>query len=258
METRMAKVVRKIRLVVFWAVAISCSVLVRAEVGPRFKRLAKDRVDPKEFGIQDDTITVIPATSFFAVSGSFGGVGTQLSGSFGRSAFPPDTVEYYAPLDIPAGSVIDFIGLNSLTDTDYILGLELDERDGDGNVIPYVSFSVPSHNYWQTDFYGPIVQWIFSRDDKEYMIHVEQAGNQTMEWFGYVSVHWHRNVSPAPATATFNDVPTSDPAFQFIEALAASGVTTGCGGGNFCPDAPLTRRQMAVFLSKALGLHWPN
>ena len=32
----------------------------------------------------------------------------------------------------------------------------------------------------------------------------------------------------------------------------------GCGSGNFCPDSPLTRRQMAVFLSKALGLHWPN
>ena len=57
---------------------------------------------------------------------------------------------------------------------------------------------------------------------------------------------------------TFGDVPLSDPAFQYIEALAASGITSGCGGGNYCPDNPLTRRQMAVFLSKALGLHWPN
>jgi hypothetical protein len=52
-------------------------------------------------------------------------------------------------------------------------------------------------------------------------------------------------------------VPTNDSAFQFVEALVASGITVGCGGGNYCPDAPLTRRQMAVFLSKALGLHWP-
>jgi hypothetical protein len=36
--------------------------------------------------------------------------------------------------------------------------------------------------------------------------------------------------------------------------LAASGITGGCGGGNFCPDNPVTRRQMAIFLSKALGL----
>jgi len=40
--------------------------------------------------------------------------------------------------------------------------------------------------------------------------------------------------------------------------LAASGVTAGCGGGNFCPDAPVTRAQMATFLSRALGLYWPN
>jgi S-layer homology domain len=64
-------------------------------------------------------------------------------------------------------------------------------------------------------------------------------------------------VSPAPGSPTFNDVPVSDPAFQYIEALVASGVTAGCGGGNYCPDSPLTRRQMAVFLAKALGLQWP-
>ena len=69
-------------------------------------------------------------------------------------------------------------------------------------------------------------------------------------------IAWHRSVSPSPGSATFGDVPVSDGAFQFIEALVASGVTAGCGGGNYCPDAPLTRRQMAVFLSKALGLQW--
>jgi hypothetical protein len=71
-------------------------------------------------------------------------------------------------------------------------------------------------------------------------------------------VGWHRSVSPAPGSATFADVPPSDPGFQFIEALVASGITAGCGGGNYCPDATLTRRQMAVFLAKALGLYWPN
>jgi len=64
-------------------------------------------------------------------------------------------------------------------------------------------------------------------------------------------------VSPAPATATFGDVPTNHPFFQYIEALAASGITGGCGNGNYCPDAPLTRGQMAVFMSKGLGLQWP-
>jgi hypothetical protein len=64
-------------------------------------------------------------------------------------------------------------------------------------------------------------------------------------------------VSPPPQTATFNDVPTDHPFFQYVEALNASGVTGGCGNNNYCPDSPVTRGQMAVFFSKALGLHWP-
>jgi hypothetical protein len=72
-----------------------------------------------------------------------------------------------------------------------------------------------------------------------------------------VRIRWKRQVTPAPGTATFNDVPTNHPFFQFVEALSASGITAGCGTDIYCPDAPLTRGQMAVFLSKALGLHWP-
>ena len=74
--------------------------------------------------------------------------------------------------------------------------------------------------------------------------------------FDSVRVYYHLQVSPAPATATFGDVPTSHPFFQFVEALVKSGITAGCGGGNYCPDAALTRGQMAVFLSKGLGLHF--
>jgi hypothetical protein len=61
-------------------------------------------------------------------------------------------------------------------------------------------------------------------------------------------------VSAPPASATFADVPVSDAAFAYVEALAASGITGGCGGGNYCPNSPVTRRQMAIFLAKALGL----
>lgn len=72
-----------------------------------------------------------------------------------------------------------------------------------------------------------------------------------------LQISWVRQVSPAPPAATFTDVPTSHPFFPFVEALVKSGVTGGCGSGNFCPDQPLTRGQMAVFLAKALGLQWP-
>jgi hypothetical protein len=63
-------------------------------------------------------------------------------------------------------------------------------------------------------------------------------------------------VSPAPGTATFNDVPTTDPAFKFIEALFNAGITSGCQTSPplYCPDKQVTRREMAVFLAVALGL----
>jgi hypothetical protein len=71
-----------------------------------------------------------------------------------------------------------------------------------------------------------------------------------------VRVFYRLQVSPAPAAATFSDVPSSHPFFQFVEALVASGITVGCGGGLYCVNSPITRGEMAVFLSKALGLHF--
>lgn len=53
---------------------------------------------------------------------------------------------------------------------------------------------------------------------------------------------------PACATQLFADVPCSSPYASWINELAARGVTSGCGGGNYCPDRPVTREQMAVFL----------
>ena len=57
-------------------------------------------------------------------------------------------------------------------------------------------------------------------------------------------------------TARFTDVPTNAQFFREVEALAESGITLGCTATTFCPDAPLTRRQMAAFLARALGLYW--
>ena len=73
-----------------------------------------------------------------------------------------------------------------------------------------------------------------------------------------VKIVYKLQVSPPPANATFADVPTDHPFFQFVEALARAGITAGCGNGNFCPDEPVTRAQAATFLSKGLGLQWPG
>jgi hypothetical protein len=70
-------------------------------------------------------------------------------------------------------------------------------------------------------------------------------------------VYYQLQISPKPGSVTFYDVPYSSSYHQAVEALARSGITTGCGGGYFCPEQYVKRKEMAVFLSKALGLHWP-
>jgi len=59
----------------------------------------------------------------------------------------------------------------------------------------------------------------------------------------------------APAacgTPVFADVPATNAYCRWVEELVRRGVTSGCGGGNFCPDAAVTRDQMAVFLLRTL------
>ncbi len=56
---------------------------------------------------------------------------------------------------------------------------------------------------------------------------------------------------PAATGMMFTDVTSDYWAAKWIEALATDGLTSGCGSGNYCPDDPVTRDQMAVFLLKA-------
>ena len=56
---------------------------------------------------------------------------------------------------------------------------------------------------------------------------------------------------PPPCAGAFADVPCPSTFANWIEALAAEGITGGCGGGSYCPTAPVRRDQMAVFLLKA-------
>ncbi len=60
---------------------------------------------------------------------------------------------------------------------------------------------------------------------------------------------------PVQCTGRFIDVPVGHLFCGFIEQLFEGGITGGCDliGGTFCPDEPVTRGQMAVFIESALG-----
>ena len=61
--------------------------------------------------------------------------------------------------------------------------------------------------------------------------------------------------TPPACTGVFPDVPCpGSPFAPWIEQLATEGITAGCGGGNYCPNDPNIRGQMAVFLVKIYGI----
>jgi hypothetical protein len=60
---------------------------------------------------------------------------------------------------------------------------------------------------------------------------------------------------PAPCGAPlYGDVPSSSPFCPYIEELTRRSVVSGCGNGDYCPAAAVTRDQMSVFLSVTFGL----
>ena len=163
------------------------------------------------------------------------------------------------PLHLPTGALIADVTVNyydtatveptveliAVTPTGLILSLGLVDFpvfSGGDNTVTLV---LGGHVVENTNSYSLVVR-----------LNTESASNYNALYS--VSVGYQLQVSPAPPTPTFGDVPTDHPFYQFIEALAASGITGGCGSGNYCPDNPVTRGQMAVFIAKALGLYFPN
>jgi hypothetical protein len=76
----------------------------------------------------------------------------------------------------------------------------------------------------------------------------------TSLFFSKARVQWARVIPPAPATATFDDVPMGSQFFAEVEAFVDTGITSGCDASNFCPGNFVTRLQMAAFFARALGL----
>src|SRR5215472_15184974 len=237
--------------VVLWAAVAA------AQTAPT--RVPTTRHAPDEFGTQDYTVTTIPAAAFIYQYNDGYVQGDCSCTSFQCGCYNGSTPwEFYAGANIPSGAVIDFVGLESFSTNALQVGVTLWQNDRYGAQTPVVSLSSTAHG-WDSDYNAePLGFQLQKNVHNALVLNVELAGYSPTPYFGWVEIWWKRSVSPPPAVASFNDVPTTHPFFQFIEALKASGITAGCQSSPplYCPDEPLTRGQMAVFLAKALGLQW--
>ncbi len=124
---------------------------------------------------------------------------------------------------------------------------------------------------------GVLEGWVdgqpaFSRDDLRFRRSTESWMHIKSFWF---DVYYGGDATPVANEVHFDslafgperigcsDIPVFDGTFADddgsvfeadIEWLAETGITKGCGEFRFCPDDPVTRGQMAAFLSRALTL----
>ena len=175
--------------------------------------------------------------------------------------------DFEAPVTLPPGAEVHALCAylyDDRSDADVVIRLKAGRLVPGGLQPGVVDIGSEVWSSWDTgygvvcaDFVPPYTYSEAAQEDGVALAHYFVAQVPPGGGVGGVKIIWRRQVSPPPATPSFGDVPTDHPFFQFVEALAASGITGGCGSGNFCPEKPLTRAQMAAFLAKALGLHWP-
>jgi len=222
---------------------------------------------PEDYGTQDSGITIVGYAAFTSENGAsethrVGQIRWDIGGGW-----------LVAPMDmLPNGALLTnarfyFRDLSAAQDLTLRLCEDyFDLADGPIGTLCYPATyggGAPGDTFADTDV-DLTIRYRWDRDGDgdidivHYTLHVETPTADFNTAIRAVRLSWKRQVSPAPQAPTFGDVPENDGAFQFIEALVASGITVGCGNGIYCPDAPLTRRQMAVFLAKAIGLHWPS
>ncbi|MCZ2146932.1 MAG: PQQ-dependent sugar dehydrogenase [Bryobacterales bacterium] len=72
---------------------------------------------------------------------------------------------------------------------------------------------------------------------------------------GYLTIggqFWRFVQQSLVPVSPFSDVPATYPFAGSISLLKANGLSTGCGGGQYCPEDPMTRSEMAAFIIRAL------
>jgi len=245
--------------------AIAYGVLVPAVVSAQSRGMAPTaegpgvveaaRVESPRWGTSGLTYVRVPGIEFFPGNGDY----TDFSVS-SLERHPLSSTFMRAPLHLPGGAIIDYLEIDFydlLDPEDIQLFIVTCGSLGDDchDVANVNSFANPGYGAIST---SGINYQVDSHLSSLALKAVFGANNSSLTLVGAI-VGYRLQVSPAPATATFTDVPTDNIYFQFIEALAASGITGGCNVSppQYCPDRPITRAEMAVFLSKALGLNFP-
>ena len=209
---------------------------------------------PDTFGISSQTVVMIGSFQFQAYLPSttiatFQGIDRYVSTSGGAIAHA----------DLPNGALVEKIELRACdtSATDAVVLYFYSCATQGALCSPVANLTTGAATMPGCGNYAFTLASPLQVDNQVPLVLTIATGTSSATTFSGARLYYRLQVSPAPAVASFTDVPTSYWAFQYIEALKASGITQGVTPTTFEPESNVTRAQMAVFLAKALGLHWP-
>jgi hypothetical protein len=218
---------------------------------------------PRTFGTSQDSLQRTGAAAFSPVDSSVGYSYTNGSTTYLRYSTDAGPASFLAHPVLPSGALL--VGVEySVCDTDPVenIFLVVFSTDALGSNLQILApFVLTAGTPGCAPVFIDLTSANFTVDNatNQVFLNIVLNSGTTTHSFAGATVFYRLQVSPAPAVASFNDVPVSHPFFQFIEALKSSGITGGCQVAPplYCPDNFVTRGQMAVFLAKALGLQFP-
>jgi hypothetical protein len=220
---------------------------------------------PEEFGVSEEVTYNLNPSDFQPSQGAWSSA-VRVSDSYYHVASGSSLVNFWAPLHLPDGAVIKSVTIyyhDSYPSEDPIAELSRFNAAGTQDAIASISFPNFSGGFHTILHNVAPAEATVNNDSYHYsflMVLRRSVGDPSEEHrLIRVRIRYVRQVSPGPFFPSFDDVPTNHPYYKHIEALLASGITSGCQTVPplYCPSAFITRGEMAVFLAKALGLHWP-
>jgi hypothetical protein len=214
---------------------------------------------PRDYGVGNVNVLQIPAPAFQpSLTGNF-----TFDSNFYLYPGSVGAVYAIAPVQLPSGSKIINVGI-FYDDTDavndvsvYLLELPGYNASASHNQIGTASSSGSGGKGYASGVVNYTVNNNVRWGSGAQLV-AEVYVPTTSTKFKGVDIWWTRQISPAPDTPTFGDVPKNHPFYTTIEAFARAGITSGCGNGNFCPTGAVTRQEIAKFMVRALGLYWPD
>ncbi len=136
---------------------------------------------------------------------------------------------------------------------DWILHIGESFADVDPGHWAYTYVEVILHNGitvgWKDDDYAPLLP--VKRWHMAMFLARALTGSQTFPTTGTVPGMGDYDCSPG-GVSVFSDVPTTDQMCTAVHYIASEEITTGCGGGRYCPYNVVNRWQMALFLARAM------